>query len=136
LLDGESTLLDDGTSGDLWTERVELVGAEPVRTFTDGPMAGRPAVTRRQVGSGAAWHVATRHDEAGTAALVDALITDSGVTPPLDLPAGVEAVRRIGDEARFAVVINHTDELVAIDATGTDLLTGAVVEPGYKIEPG
>uniref|UniRef100_UPI003B3B7E81 beta-galactosidase n=1 Tax=Pseudactinotalea sp. TaxID=1926260 RepID=UPI003B3B7E81 len=136
LLDGESVVLDDGTSGDVWTERVELAGAVPVRTFADGPMAGRPAVTRRQVGAGSAWYVATRQDEAGTAALVDALIADAGVTPPLDVPAGVEAVRRIGDEASFVVVINHTDEVVAIEANGTELLTGAAVEPGFKVAAG
>lgn len=136
LLDGEVVTLDDGTRADVWTERVELTGAEAVRTFADGPMAGRPAVTRHAVGAGHAWYVATRQDEAGTDALVDALLAESGVTPVLDVPAGVEAVRRVGDEHSFVVVINHTDEVAAIDLTGVDLLTGARVEPGFKVEGG
>src|SRR5690606_7590438 len=79
LLDGEVVTLDDGTRADVWTERVELTGAEAARTFADGPMAGRPAVTRHAVGAGHAWYVATRQDEAGTDALVDALLAESGV---------------------------------------------------------
>ena len=136
LLDGEIALLDDGTSADLWSERVELTGAEPVRTFTDGPMAGLPAVTRRRVGAGSAWYVATRQDEQGTAALVDALIAESGVRPVLDLPEGVEVVRRVGERDSFVVVVNHTEAASALDLSGTELLTGARVEPGFKVAAG
>lgn len=124
LLDGERVTLDDGTTADLWTERVELTGATAVRTFTDGPMAGRPAVTRRDVGAGAAWYVATRQDGEGTAAVVDALIAESGVRPALDVPEGVEAVRRVGENGSFVVVLNHTAERVDLHLRGTDLLTG------------
>ncbi|WP_277754319.1 beta-galactosidase [Pseudactinotalea suaedae] len=136
LLDGETTMLDDGTTADLWSERVELAGAEAVRMFTDGAMAGRPAVTRRQVGSGAAWYVATRQDESGTAALVDALLAESGVAPVLDVPAGMEAVRRVGEQGSFVVVVNHTDEVVALDLNGSELITGSLVEPGFKVPAG
>lgn len=136
LLEREVITLDDGTSADLWTERVEVVDAEVVRTFADGPMAGRPAVTRREVGVGSAWYVATRQDEAGTAALVDALIAESGVQPALAVPAGVEAVRRVGEGGGFVVVINHTEVPVAIDLTGTELISGADVEPGFTVAAG
>lgn len=136
LLEGEVVTLDDGTTADLWTERVELAGAVPVRTFVDGPMAGRPAVTRHAFGAGAAWYVATRQDEAGTAALVDELIAESGVAPVLDVPAGVEAVRRVGEQGSFVVVLNHTAEVAALDLVGTELLTGAPVEPGFKVDAG
>jgi beta-galactosidase len=136
LLAEERVTLDDATTADLWSERVTLAGAEAVRTFVDGPMAGMPAVTRRDVGSGAAWYVATRQDEPGTDTLVDALIAESGVAPVIEVPAGVEAVRRVGEQGSFVVVLNHTDERAVLELTGTDLLTGAAVEPGFKLGAG
>lgn len=129
LLAGERVLLDDGTSADVWSERIELAGATAERSFTDGPMAGWPAVTRRRYGSGAAWYIATRQDDAGTTSLIDALISESGVTAPVQAPAGVEAVRRIGEEGTFVVVLNHTEQSATLELNGTDLLTGAAVGP-------
>ncbi|MFV0426441.1 MAG: beta-galactosidase [Beutenbergiaceae bacterium] len=128
LLAHERLTLDDGTTARLWTERVSPVDADTVRRFVDGPMAGGAAITRRAAGDGAAWYVATHQDQAGTAALVDALIAESGVAPVAAAPSGVEIVRRSGAEGSFVVVINHTDAEVRIDVPGTDLLTGSRVQ--------
>ena len=39
-------------------------------------------------------------------------------------PHGVEAVRRVGAQASYLFVINHTDGDVTVPAPGTDLLGG------------
>lgn len=95
LLADEHLTLDDGSTADLWSEHLHLAGATAVRTFTDGPRAGGPAVTRNAAGAGAAWYVATRLDDAGASRVVDELLAESGVTPVLPVvPDGVEVVRR------------------------------------------
>ena len=53
--------LDDGSRADLWAEVLTVADAEVMASHGDGT----PAVTR----NGTAWYVATRLDEAATAAL-------------------------------------------------------------------
>ena len=132
---GERLTLDDGGTCDLWSEKIHLRGAEVVRSFADGALAGGPAVTRHAVGSGAAWYAATRLDDGATSALTDALLAEAGVSPVVaDVPAGVEVVRRqvtgTGDDpgTGFLFVLNHTPDDVVVAADGVDLLTGARAE--------
>ena len=51
--------LDDGTSGDLWTEWLHLTGAKAIASYVDGPLPGLPAVTENTYGKGTAYYVAT-----------------------------------------------------------------------------
>ncbi|WP_424922264.1 beta-galactosidase [Streptomyces sp. wa53] len=126
LQEDEVLTLDDGTRADLWSEKTHLEGAEAVRTWADGPLAGLPAVTRNSAGRGHAWYVATRPDDDGVAGVVDALLAEAGVTPAVaGLPQGVEAVRRHGDDgSSFLFVINHTTHDVDVPALGRELLRG------------
>ncbi|MBZ2199534.1 beta-galactosidase [Occultella gossypii] len=137
LLAGERVALDDGTTADVWTERVRVGSAEVLRSFVDGPLPGGPAVTRNVVGEGAAWYAATRQDEAGVAWLVGELLAESGVVAAASAEPGVEVVRRVGEDgASYLFVLNHTDSEVRVPANGTDLVTGAahsgdVTVPGW-----
>src|SRR5699024_428796 len=125
LLATETVTLDDGTSADVWTERIEPTTAEVVRSFTDGPLPGGAAITRNAVGEGAAWYIATRQDEAGTTALLDALLAESGGRPVAPVPRGVEAVRRTSEDGTgYLYLLNHTEEEVQVSASGTHLVTG------------
>lgn len=107
---GEQVGLDGGGSGAVWSERVALQGAEPVRAFGDGHLQGAPAVTRHRVGTGTAWYVATTPDPATLAEIVRTVASQAGVQPAADVPDGVEAVRR-GD---LLFVLNHTDRDVVV----------------------
>ncbi|MFK0119798.1 beta-galactosidase [Streptomyces sp. NPDC090994] len=140
LQDGETHALDDGSTADLWSEKTHLTGATAVRTWADGPLAGRPAVTRRAVGRGAAWYVAARPDGEGVRRLVRSLLDEAGVAPELPgLPAGVEAVRRHRpDGTRFLFLINHTGLDVEVPVRGRELirdrdLTGHLALPGGEV---
>lgn len=133
LLDGERRTLDDGTTSQLWTEKTHLAGAEAVRTYADGPLAGWPAVTRRTVGDGVAWYAATRLDETGTARVVDALLTEAGVAPAAEAPDGVEVVRRHGEGTSFLFVVNHTGADVTVAAHGRELIRATDVDGEVRV---
>lgn len=126
----EVLTLDDGTSADLWSEKTHLEGAEAIRTWTDGALAGWPAVTRRATGQGHAWYVGARPDAEGLGRVIDAVLAEAGVEPELDAVAeGLEVVRRHGEEGvSFLFVINHTAAQVRVRAQGTELLTDVRVE--------
>jgi beta-galactosidase len=125
LLAGSQLKLDDGTIASVWSEHLHLAGAETVQAFTEYPLEGVPALTRRSVGSGAAWYLATFPDRDGIDALVDRLLAESGVSALASADAGVELVRRRSDDGQgFLFAINHTRSSAAVSATGTDLLTG------------
>ncbi|WP_180687200.1 beta-galactosidase [Streptomyces gossypiisoli] len=126
LLPGEPVGLSGGGTGTLWSERVRLSGAEPVASYTSGPLTGVPAVTRNSHGAGATWYVATLPDPETLAALLDRIRTEAGVAPVRETADGVEAVLRRGGDADYLFLINHTDAAaeVAVASDATELLTG------------
>lgn len=98
---------------DLWSEAIGLEGAEVLARFTDGDLAGRPAVTRHAYGRGTVWYVGTRLEPALMRALLDDVRAAAGVTPVLPgLPAGVQATVREGAGGRYLFLLNHGAEAV------------------------
>jgi beta-galactosidase len=127
LLAGGQLKLSDGGVATIWSEHVHLAGAEAVQTFSEYPLEGVPSLTRHAAGSGAAWYLATFPDRDGVEALVDRLLAESGVAPVATADAGVELVRRRADSGgSYLFAINHTRFAAAVEASGVDLLTGAV----------
>ncbi|WP_456823458.1 beta-galactosidase [Cellulomonas sp. P5_E12] len=137
LQDGETLTLDDGSSADVWSEQIHLTeGTAAVRTFADGDLAGWPALTRRTVGAGAAWYLATRLDADGLQAVTDALVAEAGLTPA-DAPDGVEIVRRHGADGRsWLFVLNHTNDEVTVAASGHELLRDEAVAGALVVAAG
>lgn len=117
--------LDDGSRADVWTEDLALSGAAPILSYVDGPVAGRPAVTRHAVGAGTAWYVSTRLDAPGLAGVLRRAYADAGVTPPDGVPDGVELVRRVGEAGSYRIFINHSSVDASVPASGVELFTGA-----------
>ncbi|MEU8243853.1 beta-galactosidase [Actinoplanes missouriensis] len=107
LLDGDSVALDNGATGTLWTERVDVAdsGVEVLARYRDGKQA---AITRRPVGTGSASYVSTRLGAAGLATILPSLLRPAGVASelPPELRGRVELAIR--GEHRF--LINRTDE--------------------------
>ncbi len=95
-------------AADLWSEAVDLEGAEAVATFAEGELAGRPAVTRHVHGSGTAWYVATRLEPSLMRRLMDRVREAASVHPVLPgLPDHVQATVREDEEQRFLFLLNH-----------------------------
>jgi beta-galactosidase len=116
LLDDEQVALDNGTVGTLWTDRIDLTdpSTEALVSYKTGEMSGRPAVTRRPVGSGSASYVSTRLGPDGLAPVLDTLLSRAGVTSelPPELRGRVELAVR--GPVRF--YINRTD--LPVELTG------------------
>jgi beta-galactosidase len=127
----------DGAGATLWTERLTAPAAEVLARYAAGPLTGTPALTRRPVGAGAAWYLATRPDPAGRARLASRLAQDAGLTTSV-LPAGAEVVRRRADDGRsWLFVVNHADTAVRVPVEGTDLVSGTTVDDGaVLVAPG
>jgi beta-galactosidase len=113
-------------SCDLWTELVDLEGAESLGSYAEGFYAGAPAVTRNGFGEGAAYYLGTRPEERYTRLLLGQICREAGVSAPLEAPSGVEVVRRKTGEATFLFVLNHNagSAEVRLDGPVRDLLTG------------
>ncbi len=133
LLDADGA---DAGVADVWTEDLHLAGAEAVLTCADGPVPGAPALTRHGWGDGVGWYVATRTDDATTAAILRRVCADAGVAAPYDLPAGVEMVRRRSDDSTYVFALNHTSAPVVVRVAGTDLVSGQVADKSIRLDAG
>ena len=132
--DGEVALAD-GT-GAWWSEHVEVTDAVVLESYAAGPLAGKPALTRRDVSDGAAWYLSTLPDDDRLGRLLDDVLAAAGVEPTVPgLPRGVEATRRRSDEGSWLFLLNHTGAAHTVAAVGHDLVTDARVD-GVELAPG
>jgi beta-galactosidase len=125
LAEGDCVPLSVFGTARVWTELGRVTEATELASYVTGPVAGSPAVTRREVGPGRAWYVGTVLDDVGT--VLDRVLADASVRRVVTgLPRGVEAVRRVAaDGTRYLFVVNHTEQPVDVPVSGTDLITGA-----------
>ncbi|MGB5934352.1 MAG: beta-galactosidase [Ornithinimicrobium sp.] len=116
----------DGATASIWTERGQTGSeTEMVASLVDGPSPGAPALTRRSVGWGSAWYVATRLDEVGMDALIAALLDEAALAPVIaGAPQQVDVVQRTSGDDTWTFVINHADTSVEVPVNGTDLISG------------
>jgi beta-galactosidase len=125
LLAGSTVKLSDGGVGTVWSENVHATGAEVLTTFTEYPLDGVPALTRRSVEEGSAWYLATFPDRDGIEALVDRLLAESGVAAVAEADNGVELARRRDADGRsFVFAINHSHTYGTVRVSGAELLSG------------
>ncbi|MEV4074062.1 beta-galactosidase [Nonomuraea fuscirosea] len=118
-----------------WTELLRAEGAEVVAEFTEGDLAGRPAVTRHRAGNdGVAWYVGTMPEPAALGVLAARVLADAGVKEAVpDLPPGVEAVRR--GEVLFLLNHGATTVRVPVQDAAEDLLTGTPAREAVTLAP-
>ena len=127
--------LVSGGRGRVWSEDVQLIGAEAIDRYSGGVLDGSPAVTRHSYGRGVAWYVSTQFEDAAYGSLVEQVIRGAGIELP-DLPAGVELVRRRAGETSWTILINHGDAAVAVPIEGHELLSGADVTGSLTLAAG
>ena len=137
-LDGEAVSLVERQRPRSWSEDVTATSApRSLSTYADGPLAGRPAVTRRDVGQRCGvvpQHPARRRHPRRAARRRSP--RQPGWTPPSSVPPGVEVVRRRGADGSWLFLINDTDAEQRVDVTGHDLVTDRPVGPAAVLPPG
>ena len=112
-----------------WTEWLDVAeGTEVLSRTVDGDTAGQAVLTRRAVGSGAAWYLATRPGPDALDGLLARVCADAGVVPAAEVGPAVEVVRRRSDTGSWLFVVNHGDVPTEVAAAGRELLTGADVD--------
>ncbi|MBR7830776.1 beta-galactosidase [Actinospica sp. MGRD01-02] len=123
--------------GTVWSEEIELRGAEAVHSFADGPAAGGPAVTRNRLDDGTVWYVATSPDPATLREILRGAAADAGVAFDTANPDTLEVVRRqSADGTSYLFAINHSDSPAPLSAVGRDLLTGTPHAAGADVPGG
>ncbi|NYH77448.1 beta-galactosidase GanA [Actinopolyspora biskrensis] len=130
LFEVESVELDDGSTGTLWTDRIELTGeaVEVLASYRTGDYAGRPAITRNPRGSGSASYVSTRLEAEGLERVLRTVLARAGVVSelPEQLRGRVQLVVRHGAQRRYWFLINRTEQDVELaGVAGTEIARSA-----------
>ncbi|HEX7137515.1 MAG TPA: beta-galactosidase, partial [Vicinamibacterales bacterium] len=130
----------DGTvgQGSIWSEQIELRGAEAIATFGAGGVAGGPAITSNRFGDGTAIYVGTRPDPAAFGRVLKSARAIAGVVDDAAMPQGIEVVRRGGRGKQIHFLLNHRDVAVdvPVEEPGRNLVDGADVHRGLiRLQP-
>lgn len=99
----------------------------------ESDLGGWPAITRRKLGKGSAWYVATNLDAVGRDAVLRVLAALARIdTSGEALPDGVERVKR----GLVTFYLNHSDKAVQLSGvTGYDLISEADVTGHAVVSP-
>ena len=136
LSDGQEIQLEfgDGTQGRaaIWSEEIQLAGATAIASSD-----GRPLITSHPKGKGTSYYLGTQPDANTMNRVLQTAMASSGVEPAAQVPAGVEAVRRVGGGKSYLFVLNHRDGGVdvPIKEAGMNLVDGAAIHPGLMHLP-
>ncbi|GAB3576158.1 beta-galactosidase [Leifsonia lichenia] len=120
----------------VWSEWIEAAqGTDVLATYADGHLAGRPAVTRRASGAGAAWYLSAGLDSDGMRAVLSEVFAAAGVPVAASIDTDLEVVTRTDGTTDYTFVLNHgrRDLTAPLIPDGRDLLTGADAAGGLPL---
>jgi beta-galactosidase len=122
---------------DLWSDVIDLEGAQALASFTGDFYAGRPAVTQHAFGAGHAFYSGTRLSAAGMEWLLDRVLGAAGIATRLGVPATVELIERAAGAQRFLFALNHSAAPATLPLAGTftDALSGQDVAGEVALGP-
>jgi beta-galactosidase len=123
-------------SGRVFSEFGTVTSAEVLASYSSGPTAGSPAVTRRTVGAGVAYYVGTSLQPEGMAEFLDLVASERGVASVAGASADVEVVTRTSGDRTWAFVINHGAHAAELDLSGVELLSGRTVAGPLMVDAG
>lgn len=112
----EKIALIDTTQGErgealIWSDCIELDGAEGILSFGSGLYQGKPAVTRHFYGDGTAWYIGGVLDEKAGDWLMEYLCRESGLPHGNMGDLEVESVIRNGEEEDVLFILNHSNQI-------------------------
>jgi len=120
-----------------WSDIIRLHDAESIADYLHDYYANTPAVTRHRFGQGVSFYVGTLLDETGLSWLLDRVVTEAKVRMSPAAPIGVELIRRSDDTQTWLFALNYSTQPVeiALDRSGRDLVTGAMVDKSIVLSP-
>ncbi|MDX3227902.1 beta-galactosidase [Streptomyces sp. ME19-01-6] len=131
----------DGTTrtSDWWQDSIHPETARVLATYASGHLEGRPAILDNAVGRGRVVYLGTRLEPTALRdTLLDA-VAAAGVSPLVDsAPGHLEAARRVGGDAEFLFLLNHSETepaQVRLAADGLDLISGAKTGATLEVAP-
>lgn len=115
---------------------LHLEGAEALATFGSDFYAGMPALTKNQVGKGAAYYIASDPEMAFLDMFYGQLIDSYGLAS-WESPAGVEVTKRFKDDKTIIFVLNHSAEPATLQLDGKqyiNLLNDAILTDALHLD--
>ncbi len=127
----------DSYQCDLWSDVIDLEGAEALATFENDFYAGRPALTRYEFGQGVSYYLGTRPEAAMLEWLLGKVCREAQVQAPLTTPEGVEVQRRENENGTFLFILNHNRQPIEVDLPEVydDLINHHKQGGKLKLEP-
>lgn len=119
---------------------VHAESAKVLAVFEDEFYAGRPALTENRYGEGRAFYVASRNEEAFTDAFLGGLVRELELETalPAELPRGVSAQSRQGEDGKFVFVMNFNCREVKFEIGKghyVDILNGDKIHRKLTLPP-
>lgn len=136
LLAGAEVELTRFGPGRAFSEYGTVTTAEVLASYSSGPTAGSPAVTRRSVGAGVAYYVGTSLEPGGLAEFLDMVAGERRIVSAPGASETFEIVSRTSGDRRWTFLINHGDEACDIGIAGVDLLSGRVADGSLTVVAG
>ena len=120
----------------LWSDVIELEGATTLAYYNEDFYAGKPAATRYKFGQGLSYYLGTQPEAAFMDSLLQQVCVEKGIRVVLEVPDGVEVVRRSGENESFLFLLNHNNAPVEleIDQNLYDLLTATTCSRPLRLE--
>ncbi|WP_029254101.1 beta-galactosidase [Paraoerskovia marina] len=134
-LDGSVFPGSGSVVADVWADDLAVDGAQVVGTYTDGPVAGGPAITRNRFGAGTGWYLSTRLDIDALGTVLDPVYADAGIARS-GLPDELEVVHRRNDDVEYLIAINHADQEHRLTVLGTDVVNGERADGAAEVAAG
>lgn len=103
---------------------MHLEGAEALSEYVEDFYQGTPVITKNTFGEGQAYYVGTRSDQAFYEVFLKKIFTETGISPVMHVPEGIEAAVRENEKGRTLFLLNHRNENteIVLDRGCRDLL--------------
>ena len=129
----------DGTEskGSIWYDGFELRGAEALCTYTEGPIAGLAAVTRRKMGKGQIIALGTLPTQEDFAKLVTMICSEAGIAPVAEASENLLVVPRSGAAGSGMVLVEYDNQpaSITLNQEATNILTGEKLSGKIEVKP-
>ena len=121
-----------------WIDLIRPEGAEVLARYADDWYRDSAAVTRHRYGRGVAYYIGTIPEGRYIETELSSVLAEAGVTPVLECPRSIWALKRTGSQGDVIFVLNPTDGPETVSVKGRrfrDVLGGSEVSGDLELGP-